>query len=213
MTGMEQEGYGQKQYEEDGKVKVLGITGGVGSGKSEVLRWLKDAYGAYVCQMDETAKELQKTGTDCVRLITEHFGSRVVGRDGELDRAELSRIVFSDEKELEELNEIVHPAVMRRVKEDIAQRAAEGVSLYVAEAALLPDAGKELCDELWYIYTEEHVRRERLKASRGYTDERITQMIASQPGEERFRSVCTAVIDNSGDFEDTKRQIGERLGL
>ena len=102
---------------------------------------------------------------------------------------------------------------MRRVKEDIAQRAAEGVSLYVAEAALLPDAGKELCDELWYIYTEEHVRRERLKASRGYTDERITQMIASQPGEERFRSVCTAVIDNSGDFEDTKRQIGERLGL
>ena len=78
---------------------------------------------------------------------------------------------------------------------------------------ILPDAGKELCDELWYIYAEENVRRERLKASRGYTDERITQMIASQPGEERFRSVCTAVIDNSGDFEDTKRQIGERLGL
>ena len=194
-------------------MKVLGITGGVGSGKSEVLRWLEDAYGAYVCQMDETAKELQKKGTDWFRQIEEHFGSRVVGRDGELDRAELSRIVFSEEKELQALNEIVHPAVIRRVKEDIAQKTEEGASLYVVEAALLPDAGKELCDELWYIYTKEDVRRERLKASRGYTDERITRMIASQPGEERFRSACSAVIDNSGDFEDTKRQIGERLGL
>ena len=194
-------------------MKVLGITGGVGSGKSEVLRWLEDAYGAYVCQMDETAKELQKKGTDCFRQITDHFGSRVVGRDGELDRAELSRIVFSEEKELQALNEIVHPAVIRRVKEDIAQKTEEGASLYVVEAALLPDAGKELCDGLWYIYTKEDVRRERLKASRGYTDERITRMIASQPGEERFRSACSAVIDNSGDFEDTKRQIGERLGL
>lgn len=194
-------------------MKVLGITGGVGSGKSEVLRWLEDAYGAYVCQMDETAKELQKKGTDCFRQIADHFGSRVVGRDGELDRAELSRIVFSEEKELQALNEIVHPAVIRRVKEDIAQKTKEGASLYVVEAALLPDAGKELCDELWYIYTKEDVRRERLKASRGYTDERITRMIASQPGEERFRSACSAVIDNSGDFEDTKRQIGERLGL
>lgn len=194
-------------------MKVLGITGGVGSGKSEVLRWLEDAYGAYVCQMDETAKELQKKGTDCYRQIADHFGNRVVGRDGELDRAELSRIVFSEEKELQALNEIVHPAVIRRVKEDIAQKTEEGASLYVIEAALLPDAGKELCDELWYIYTKEDVRRERLKASRGYTDERITRMIASQPGEERFRSACSAVIDNSGDFEDTKRQIGERLGL
>ena len=75
-------------------MKVLGITGGVGSGKSEVLRWLEDAYGAYVCQMDETAKELQKKGTDCFRQIADHFGSRVVGRDGELDRAELSELSF-----------------------------------------------------------------------------------------------------------------------
>ena len=83
-------------------MKVLGITGGVGSGKSEVLRWLEDAYGAYVCQMDETAKELQKKGTDCYRQIADHFGSRVVGRDGELDRAELSRIVNRCVKALQE---------------------------------------------------------------------------------------------------------------
>ncbi|HIZ13799.1 MAG TPA: dephospho-CoA kinase [Candidatus Mediterraneibacter stercorigallinarum] len=194
-------------------MRVIGITGGVGSGKSEVLRYLKEAYGAWVCQMDETAKELQRRGTTCFRRIVEHFGERVVSAEGELDRAALSVIVFSDERELQALNEIVHPEVIRQVRGDIEEKRAQGLEFYVVEAALLPDVGRELCDELWYIYTEEKVRRERLKASRGYTDERITQMIASQPGEARFRSACTAVIDNSGDFEDTKRQIGERLGL
>lgn len=192
-------------------MRVIGITGGVGSGKSEVLRYLKEAYGAWVCQMDETAKELQRRGTTCFRRIVEHFGERVVSAEGELDRAALSVIVFSDERELQALNEIVHPEVIRQVRGDIEEKRAQGLEFYVVEAALLPDVGRELCDELWYIYTEEKVRRERLKASRGYTDERITQMIASQPGEARFRSACTAVIDNSGDFEDTKRQIGERL--
>lgn len=194
-------------------MRVIGITGGVGSGKSEVLRYLKEAYKACVCQMDETAKELQQKGTHCFDRIVEHFGSRVVSAEGGLDRAALSRIVFSDERELRALNEIVHPEVIRQVRGDIEQKQAHGVEIYVVEAALLPDVGSELCDELWYIYAEEKVRRERLKASRGYTDERITQMIASQPDEERFRAACTAVIDNSGDFEDTKRQIGERLGL
>ena len=194
-------------------MRVIGITGGVGSPKSEVLRYLKEAYGAWVCQMDETAKELQRRGTTCFRRIVEHFGERVVSAEGELDRAALSVIVFSDERELQALNEIVHPEVIRQVRGDIEEKRAQGLEFYVVEAALLPDVGRELCDELWYIYTEEKVRRERLKASRGYTDERITQMIASQPGEARFRSACTAVIDNSGDFEDTKRQIGERLGL
>lgn len=194
-------------------MKVIGITGGVGSGKSEVLRYLKEAYKTWVCQMDETAKEIQRKGTDCFDRIVEHFGSRVVSAEGELDRAELSRIVFSDERELGVLNEIVHPEVIRQVRDDIEQKRAQGTELYIVEAALLPDVGSELCDELWYIYAEEKVRRERLKVSRGYTDEKITQMIASQPDDERFRAVCTAVIDNSGDFEDTKRQIGEKLGL
>ncbi len=192
-------------------MKVLGITGGVGSGKSEVLNYLKDAYQAYICQMDETARTLQKSGTECFRRIVEHFGNGIVGPDGELDRGALGRIVFSDEEELKALNGIVHPEVIRWVQEDIARRAEEGVCLYVVEAALLPDVGSELCDELWYIYAEESVRRERLKSSRGYTDEKITQMIASQPAEDCFRRICTAVIDNSGSFEETKREIGERL--
>ena len=140
-------------------MKVLGITGGVGSGKSEVLRYLKEEYGAYVCQMDETAKELQRSGTDCFRQIVARFGNRVIGPDGELDRAELGSIVFADEVALHALNAIVHPAVFRWVREDIREKREEGVDLYVVEAALLTEEGKTLCDELWYIYAEEYVRR------------------------------------------------------
>ncbi len=129
-------------------MRVLGITGGVGSGKSEVLRYLEDEYGAYVCQMDETAKELQRSGTDCFRQIVAHFGERVVGSDGELDRAELGRIVFGDSGALHALNAIVHPVVLRWVREDIERKRTEGRSLYVVEAALLTETGGELCDEL-----------------------------------------------------------------
>lgn len=194
-------------------MKVLGITGGVGSGKSLVLEYLKEEYGAYICQMDETAKELQKSGTECFREIVRHFGTEIVGSDGELDRARLGGIVFAEEEELKKLNEIVHPAVLEHVRRDIEEKAETGVELYVVEAAVLTDVFRDLSDELWYIYVREEIRRERLKASRGYTDERITRMIASQPAEEVFRETCDVVIDNSGDFEETKRQIGERLKL
>lgn len=194
-------------------MKVLGITGGVGSGKSLVLEYLKEEYGAYICQMDETAKELQKSGTECFREIVRHFGTEIVGSDGELDRVKLGGIVFAEEEELKKLNEIVHPAVLEHVRRDIEEKAGTGVELYVVEAAVLTDVFRDLSDELWYIYVREEIRRERLKASRGYTDERITRMIASQPAEEVFRETCDVVIDNSGDFEETKRQIGERLKL
>ena len=194
-------------------MKVLGITGGVGSGKSEVLNYLREAYGAVVCQMDETAKRLQEKGTGCFRKITEAFGPEIIGADGELDRKKLGARVFSDPEQLRLLNSIVHPEVLRSVSADIRKHTEEGTPLYVVEAALLPDVGGELCDEIWYIYASEEARRERLKASRHYSDEKITDMIASQPSEDTFRRACTAVIDNSGTFENTERQIGERLRL
>lgn len=194
-------------------MKVLGITGGVGSGKSEVLKYLENEYGAFVCQMDQTAKELQKKGTCCLQKIAETFGNGVLRSDGELDRPALAKIVFSDAQKLDLLNKIVHPAVLEKTREMIKEKKEENTPLFVTESALLPEVGKELCDEIWYIYVREDVRRERLKMSRGYTDEQITRMIASQADEQRFRSVCTAVIDNNGDFEETKRQMEERLKL
>lgn len=193
-------------------MKVIGITGGVGSGKSQVLAYLETAYQAKVCQLDEVAKELQKSGQPCFEKIVETFGKQVIGQDGELDRPVLSAIVFQNAEKLEQLNRIVHPQVKQEVKRRIAEEEKKNTPLFVIEAALLPEAGYEdVCPEMWYIYTKESVRRERLKASRGYSDERITHMIAMQSSEETFRNVCTYVIDNSGAFEDTEKQIGDIL--
>lgn len=194
-------------------MKVLGITGGVGSGKSRVLMYLERKYHAAVCQMDEVAKQLQKKGTPCYSQIVQEFGTEITGPDGEIDRIRLGAIAFSDPEKRKVLNRIVHPAVLEQVRRDIAEKESRGVNLYVVEAALLPDVGMELCDELWYVYAAEDVRRRRLKVSRGYPDEKITRMIDSQPAETRFRQVCATVIDNSGTFEDTMKQIGDKLTL
>ena len=193
-------------------MKVLGVTGGVGSGKSAVLSYLEEQYDAYVCQLDEVAKALQQNGETCYNRIVENFGTGILDEGGQLDRQKLGEIVFGDEKKLKILNEIVHPAVKEWVRNDKEEKEKQGVPLYVIEAALLPEAGYEdICPDMWFIYTREEVRRQRLEASRGYSQEKITNMIASQSSEEVFRRVCRVVIDNSGDFEDTKRQIGEQL--
>lgn len=193
-------------------MRVIGITGGVGCGKSRVLQHLSEEYGAVVCQLDETAKKLQQKGQPCYDQIVEMFGDEIVGGDGELDRQKLGEIVFNDKEKLTILNEIVHPAVKIQTIHDIEREQERETPLFVIESAILPDAAYEdICGEMWYIYAEEAVRRERLKNTREYSDRRIDRMLESQPGEQRFRETCSAVIDNSGSFENTKRQIGELL--
>jgi dephospho-CoA kinase len=197
---------------EAGQMKVLGITGGVGSGKSKVLSYLEKTYGAVICELDVVAKNLQKKGEDCYWKIIHVFGNGITNEDGELDRMKIASIVFHDSEKRRMLNEIVHPEVKKWVEQDIIEKEEKGVPLYVIEAALLPEAGYEdICGEMWYIYTEESVRRERLKHSRGYSDDIISRMIESQSPESVFREACHVVIDNSGTFENTKKQIGEKI--
>lgn len=199
-----------KRYRED--MKIIGVTGGVGSGKSAVLTVLEEKYGAYVCQLDTVAKELQKPGSTCLEKIVALFGRRILRKDGKLDRQKLSREVFGNQEKLKRLNEIVHPEVKAWVCADIERRKKEDRKLYVMEAALLLEAGYEpLCDEIWYIYAPKEVRIKRLQESRGYTREKTEKIVASQLDEAMFREKCTVVIDNSGTFENTERQIGDRV--
>ena len=96
-------------------MKVIGITGGVGSGKSQILEYLNSKYGATICMADEVARRLQKKGTECFDAIVAHFGEDILDEKGELDRPKLAEIVFSDNDELQVLNNIVHPAVKEEV--------------------------------------------------------------------------------------------------
>lgn len=193
-------------------MKILGITGGVGSGKSEVLAFLQEAYGAVIAPLDDAARRLQQKGQPCFARIVEAFGRDMLGADGELDRGKLAEAVFSDPKKLALLNAIVHPAVRRWAERDISQKEREGVRLYVVESALFPDVDYgNLCEEMWYIYAEESVRYQRLKMSRGYTEKKIQDIIRAQPPEAAFRRICTAVIDNSGALEHTKKTVQGRV--
>ncbi len=193
-------------------MRVIGITGGIGSGKSRVLSFLEERFGAIVCQADRVAWELQEPGEKCYLAITAHFGTGILHADGTLDRASLGQIVFSKEEELLALNEIMHPEVKRSIRKRIEEEEKKGTTLFVLEAALLieEDYG-EICDELWYIYTSEPIRRQRLKESRGYSDAKINAIMASQLSEEVFRRECKRVIDNSGRFEETCAQIEEAI--
>lgn len=195
-------------------MKVIGITGGVGSGKSSVLSYIEETYHAYICQADHVAWKLQCPGEICYENIVAQFGKTILNEDKTINRKQLGNIVFSDAAQMQVLNEITHPAVKTYIIEEIARKQKEGVSLFVLEAALLiEDHYDEICDELWYIYTDEQVRRERLKASRGYDDRKIDDMIAAQLSEEIFRSHCQKVIDNSGTFADTCFQIDKAMNF
>ena len=195
-------------------MKFIGITGGVGAGKTEILKYLAGREDTKVMLADDIARELSEPGQSCNEKLQELFaGTDVFDEKGKMNRPKAAAIIFKDEARRNGMNEILHPAVKEYVLHVLEQEKEEGRLRYlVLEAALLIEEHyDEICDELWYIYTDEAVRRERLKSSRHYTDEKITRMIASQPVEEVFRKACTVVIDNSGDFEATKRQIGDRL--
>ena len=192
----------------------IGITGGVGAGKTAILSYLESNYPCRVMLADEIAHDVMEPGRDCYRKLQELFAKdQVFEADGQIDRKRMAQVLFSDEEKRLALNNIVHPAVKQYVIDEMnRERAAQKNEVLILEAALLIEEHyDEICDELWYIYTSENIRRQRLKASRHYTDEKITDMIASQPSEDTFRQACQAVIDNSGDFEDTKRQIGDKL--
>ena len=194
-------------------MKVLGITGGIGSGKSTVLNYLKESYGAYLIECDEVARQLQEPGETCYRPMIELFGEQAVKPDQTIDRSAVAKMVFEDRLLREKLNAIVHPAVKQRVRQLIAEHA--DYPLIVVEAALLlDDHYDEICDEIWYIYADEDTRRRRLKSSRGYSDERITSMFQSQRSDDSFRALCALAIDNSSEnVQNTFWQLDRALAL
>lgn len=241
----------------------VGITGGVGAGKSEILSYLRTKYNSKVMLTDEIAHAVMEPGTACYDQLKKIFGDvqvavsdldsgsmepkvhrSVYNEDGTFHRQNLARVIFSDDAKREAMNAIVHPAVKQYVIDQYqeekakAEKAAEEwcsakageewcsspkaalresesegpIDLLVVESALLIDDNYgAICDEMWYIYTTEEHRRARLKASRGYSDEKIQSIFDSQLSEMEFRKACKEVIDNNQTPEDAFSQIREIL--
>lgn len=193
-------------------MKIIGVTGGVGAGKSQVLDYIEETGLAVIVKADEVGHQVMEPEGICYPAIVKLFGPNVVRSDGTLDRSAIAGEIFGNEPLREQLNAIVHPAVKTEIRGRIQQEHSKGTKYFVIEAALLiEDKYDEICDELWYIYAGEEIRRERLKKSRGYSDEKIDSIFASQLSEEVFRSHCDVIIDNSGVFSQTKEQIRQRM--
>ena len=176
-------------------MKFIGITGGVGAGKSAVLDYLATKPGVRVMLADEIAHELMEPGTDCYEQIRQAFPEHdIYKEDGHFDRIKLAKVIFSDENKRAGMNGIVHPAVKAYVIAEAKRERQEGtLALLVLEAALLIEEHyDEICDELWYIYTREEIRE---------------AIFSSQLKEAEYRKHCSVVIDNNEGLEEMQRQI------
>ena len=190
-------------------MKVVGITGGVGSGKSEVLRLLEEKFNCGVIRTDDVARDLCEPGEKSYELIVKNFGEAVLDMDGRLNRPKLASIVFEDEAKRQLLNQCTHPQVYEWVREKVREwRTKKDYSMIAVEAALM-DELKEIgvCESYWYVYVKPEIRRERLRISRGYSDEKMDAIFASQLPESVFLNGCDVVIDNNFDLENVEKQL------
>lgn len=197
-------------------MKFIGITGGVGAGKSTVLAYLEAHCHCKVVLADDLAKSLMEPGSVCYEQICQVLAGRdVFGTDGRLDAAKMARVLFSEDDIRSQVNAIVHPAVKQSVVQQVEAERRRGVlDYFFFEAALLIEEHYDrICDELWYIYADEDCRRARLKESRGYTDEKVDAIFASQLPEAVFRQYCQKVIDNQGTPEQTAACLQSILGI
>ncbi len=194
-------------------MKVIGITGGVGAGKSTILNILEKDYGAYCILADEVGHRLMQPGGPTYEKIVKTYGSEVLREDGQINRKKLGEIVFSKEEELKKLNELTHPIIREAIKEEIKKVRQEAThKILVLEAAILKEGGLDvLCDDIWYIYAEEPVRVKRLMDSRGYSEQKSYEIISRQMKEEAYRNFSHYVIDNSNRLDDCVKQIQKRL--
>lgn len=195
-------------------MKVIGITGGVGAGKSCILSYLQERTSCRLIMADQVAHRLEEPGGICYEQIVSLLGRQILSEDGRIDKGKMAAEIFGDKELLAQVNRIVHPAVKRYIVEAIEQeRQARRIDYLFLEAALLIEDGYgQIVDEMWYIHTDEKVRRDRLKASRGYTDEKIDSIMRGQLPAEEFSKHCVVVLDNSGTLESVYRQIDEKLG-
>ena len=191
---------------------VIGLTGGIGTGKSEVSRLLNEL-GAEVIEADKVAHEAYEPGTSGWREVVEAFGEGVLDADGRIDRKALGGIVFDDDQARERLNGIIHPIVRRLLEERIAELERQGTRVAVIEVPLLVEAIKQqsrwtqMLDEIWVVTAPEEEAVARVRARSGLDETAIRARIGSQATERERIEFADAIIDNGGSLEGLRREV------
>jgi dephospho-CoA kinase len=190
-------------------MKVIGITGGVGVGKSTVVGILQKHYPVEYLHCDVIAHEVMEPEGGAYPELIRVFGESILNEDKTVNRSKLYEEAFVKADRVEELNACVHPKVRIAVEQRLAKLRKSGFAgIALIEAALLIEAGyKAICDELWYVYAPVELRRERLKANRGYTDEKVDSIMEEQASEALFFKECDFVIYNDSEYADCEAHV------
>lgn len=190
-------------------MKTIGLTGGIGSGKSTVARILADL-GAEVIDADRVGHEVYRPGTIGFRRVVDAFGDSILAGDGTVDRKRLGSIVFADSQKLALLNRIVHPLIREAVRTRIASlRVNERPrGAIVVEAALLIEAGwAALVDEVWLVTADPEAVVARVTSERGLAPAEVEARIRAQTSDQERRRRSDVVIDNSGTVEQLQERV------
>lgn len=197
---------------------VLGITGGVGSGKSTVLEILKKLYDAKIFMADNIGHTAFEKNTASYKKIVDHFGEKILDENKEINRNTLSGIVFKKEDEMKFLNSVIHPMVKERIDREIKEwrknKDKPSPDLFVLETALMFETRcDKFCDGIWGIVCNENDRIKRLAETRGYSEDKAKSIIRSQLPESSYASLCDNVIENNGTYEDLENEIKKVINI
>ena len=186
---------------------TIGLTGGIGTGKSEVLSILRDL-GASTVEADLLAHELYSPGKPAWQDIIETFGSGILTAEQQINRKKLGEIVFADRNKLSKLNQIVHPRIFDHLKELIEEQKMAGTRLLVIEAAVLIEAEwTEMVDSVWVVQASKGIIIKRLKEKTTLTEEQITQRINAQISDAQRQEKANEILTNNGDKSDLRDQV------
>lgn len=193
---------------------VIGLTGGVGSGKTKAAAFLAKELHAELLIADELGHVAMEPGTEGYRQIVEVFGESVLGQGGEIHRARLSELVFGNEERLMKLNQIIHPAVLQYLQDYIEMRKDRDGYLVLETAIMFETGCDSLCDEIWLVEVSPEKRKERLARDRGYSESKSDAIMSRQLPLKEFRKKCSLIIENNGtveELEDSLRRACEKF--
>lgn len=186
---------------------VIGLTGGVGSGKTAAAHMLAELLDAELLIADELGHVAMEKGTEGYQRIVDSFGTGILNEQGQIVREKLSGLVFADAEALKRLNRIIHPAVKEYLRNYMDRRKQEAGWLILETAIMFETGCDTLCDEVWYVYVSPGLRKERLAAGRGYSEEKTDAIMRKQMSEEEYRKRCRYVIENEEDEQSLKEKL------
>ncbi len=189
-------------------MKVLGVTGGSGTGKTVVCRILKEQ-GGKIIDADVVSKKLQQKGQPVFEAIVAHFGEGVVGEDGELDRKALGSIVFNDKAQMRVLNSLVHTHVSAEMKRRVEGYRAQGDIPFVVLDVPIPieEGFFDTCNTVWAVVANDDLRISRLMKRMMISEAEAVKRIAAQMSNREYSELADCVIENEGNVEDLKKLV------